>query len=150
MSLKLPMLGPVVSSEHKLPELHAAEMQLTIRALALRHYIHTVQEQMGDSCPLHLFEIFDVFDRGQSLLPCAYVLAHLDGNGYVASIEYASHDGSKYVNEIRTSEAAPKHFGYRGPESDDPCSRWRRAIDELHLAKFAGTGLLALLARRPK
>lgn len=147
MSLMLPMIGPLVSAEHKLPEIHAAEMQLAIRALALRHYVHTVQEQMGDTCPLRLFEIFD---RGQSTIPCAYVLAHLDGNGYVASIEYASHDGSKYVNEIRTSEAAPTHFGYRSLEPDDPCSRWRRVIDELHLVEFAGTGLLDLLARRPK
>lgn len=145
--MMLPMIGPVVSAEHKLPELHAEEMQLVIRALALRHYVQGVQEQMGDKSPLRYFEIFE---RGQSHTPCAYVLAHLDGNGYVASIEYASHDGSKYVNAIRTSEAAPKCFGYRSPESDDPCSRWRRVIDELRLVEFAGTGLLDLLARRPK
>lgn len=145
--MMLPMIGPVVSAEHKLPELHAEEMQLVIRALALRHYVQCVQEQMGDTCPLRYFEIFE---RDQALIPCAYVLAHLDGNGYVASIEYASHDGSKYVNAIRTSEAAPTHFGYRSIESDDPCSRWRRVIDELRLVEFAGTGLLDLLARRPK
>lgn len=147
MSLMLPMIGPIVSADDKLPENHAAEMQLAIRAFALRHYVHTVQEQMGDSCPVRMFEIFDT---GRGRIPCAYVLAHLDGSGYVASIEYASHDGSKYVNVIRTSEAAPKHFGYRMMESDDPCSRWRRVIDELHLVEFAGTGLLDLLARRPK
>lgn len=78
MGLKLPMLGPVVSAEHKLPELHAAEMQL-LHSRARVACTSTLSKSRWaivaarSICSKYLTSLTEV----QSLLPCAYVLAPL-------------------------------------------------------------------------
>lgn len=155
-AVELPFLAPIVEEGYPINSHGASVNHFKIQLMAMQHYVSSCTAQFqkfNQFDPVRLF--VNVPDRNHGF--GSFIVAHLDGDQCVYSMEYVSCDsvhGMKTVVLVpsRARMAVSAEWGAIAEQYKDTSQlqRWARAILELNLVRdYKNTMLFDLLALVP-
>jgi hypothetical protein len=154
--VELPFLAPIVGEGDPLGP-HAAEVShFKLRIMATQHYVRSCGvrfQKFLQFNPVRLFVNVPIDNHGFG----SFIIAHLDGNECVYSLEYVSCDDfngmqSQVLTPSLARTAVRPEWGAVAKAYEDvsQLQRWGRAIVGLNLVRdYNNTELFDLLARVP-